>query len=556
MGVAVARERAWSARAVLTLVVLTVGLGLNVRAWILLGPQLHDRFGTEPADHLLLVGLPLLVAALVRLPAGVLTDRYGARVMFPLVSVGAAGSAFALGMAGTVPAAVLAGAAAGVGGAAFVVGATVVARTFPYGRRGLALGTFGAGGVVTVAVSATSRGFDPVGRDAAMVLGVLLLVVAGVTAAVLRDPVPVHRSEASLRRCVELVGLAARTPLTVLYAISLGGLTGIAVFLPVYLATTFGMGWFPALVVTGLMVLLAATARLVGGWWTDHRPTVRLLRLAFLLAAGLCLIVAFAPGRWALTAFAVAALAGCEGAASGALLALIGKATPRESVGAVMGATGSAASLGALVLPLLLTAVDRLSDSHSAAWIALAGVLFAVAWYVRTHGLRVGLGLPVRLEPEPAETAMTVTVVGDADAMVGAPAVVTRLAELAAHDELVVVYGEDADDVDPTARGRTNVLVAGLRYRLPRHTVVAVDVRRQGWPRPRLAAMLSEFVEAGAVAVAVIPRADVRGTAAELSSYLGADRVMAMSYSRTQGAHLHEVWRRALPAPAGGGDPP
>ena len=72
------------------LALVTVGLGLNLRASILLGPHLHERFGVTPGWYLVLIGLPVLVAALVRLPVGVLTDRYGVRVMFPAVSVVAA----------------------------------------------------------------------------------------------------------------------------------------------------------------------------------------------------------------------------------------------------------------------------------------------------------------------------------------------------------------------------------------------------------------------------------------------------------------------------------
>src|SRR4051812_47481953 len=86
-----------SPRTAVTLVVATLGLGLNLRASILLGPHLHDRFRTEPGTYAVLIGLPLLVAALVRLPAGALTDRYGARVMFPVVSLTAAASV--IGMA-------------------------------------------------------------------------------------------------------------------------------------------------------------------------------------------------------------------------------------------------------------------------------------------------------------------------------------------------------------------------------------------------------------------------------------------------------------------------
>src|SRR5947207_10768498 len=92
-----------------TLAVATIGLGLNLRASILLGPHLHERFDVTPAVYVVLISLPLLVAALVRLPVGVLTDRYGARVMFPAVSLVSAASVLELGLADSLPVAVVSG---------------------------------------------------------------------------------------------------------------------------------------------------------------------------------------------------------------------------------------------------------------------------------------------------------------------------------------------------------------------------------------------------------------------------------------------------------------
>jgi nitrate/nitrite transporter NarK len=168
-----------SSRAVVTLAVAAVGFGLNLRAWILLGPHLHLRFNLGSWQYIILIGIPLLVAALLRLPVGVLTDRYGARVMFPVVSLGAAASAFGLVFASSPAAVVVGGGAAGVAGTAFVVGASLVSRTFPYGRRGLALGVFSLGTAVAVMISAASWAFDPGGRRAAVVLGGLLVVLPG-----------------------------------------------------------------------------------------------------------------------------------------------------------------------------------------------------------------------------------------------------------------------------------------------------------------------------------------------------------------------------------------
>ena len=79
-------------RAWVMLALATVGFAVNFWAWALispLGPMFRDP-GTLGAltesDVALLVAVPVLVGSLGRIVVGALTDRYGGRVMFPLVS--------------------------------------------------------------------------------------------------------------------------------------------------------------------------------------------------------------------------------------------------------------------------------------------------------------------------------------------------------------------------------------------------------------------------------------------------------------------------------------
>jgi NNP family nitrate/nitrite transporter-like MFS transporter len=530
-----------SPRTVLTLVIATVGLGLNLRAWILLGPHLHLRFEVSTGQYALFMGLPLLVAMVVRLPVGVLTDRYGARVMFPAVCLTGAAGVFGLGLAGSLPVALVAGAANGAASCAFVVGAALLSRMFPYGRRGLALGVFSTGPAVAALVPALARGPGLSIRQDAVVLGVALVAVAALAAGVFRDPVGRHHGGQPVRRSLEMVRVACRTSLSPLYAMALGGLLAVAIYLPVYLVAAFELEPASAAAVTGIVVILSTVGRLVGGWWTDRRPTARLLVNCYAVAATLCLVGVVEPRRWWLAGAVIAGAAVCDGLAGGALLALIGKAARTESMGAVMGVTGSVAVLGAVVPPLLLAGVSRLGHSYSAAWAMLAFVLLAAAFYVATHGLRIGLGLSVQFQPGPSVTTMTVVVVGDTDVGFGAPAVVGRLAELASTDELVVVYGSD----EPSRpRLSANLLVSGLRQRLPRHSVVAVRAAPRTAGLDQLAAVLDELLEAGTVAIAVAPKSELHDVAAQLSSHLKADRILAVTYTPAVGARTHPVWQR------------
>jgi hypothetical protein len=201
--------------------------------------------------------------------------------------------------------------------------------------------------------------------------------------------------------------------------------------------------------------------------------------------------------------------------------------------------TGAAGALGALLPLLLFAGVYALTHTYSTAWTLLAAVLLAAALYVRTHGLYIGLGLAVKFEPEPSPTRLTVAVLGESDTRLGAAAVVSRLAELATSDELVVVYG-------PDDRGRSRLspsaFAAGLRDRLPRHSVVVVGIARDPDALQRDALLLGEYVEAGTLAIAVTSTAgEPRSVATDLSIYLQADRVLMVSYTTAEGAELQPV---------------
>src|SRR5690348_3777760 len=76
-------------RAIVMLAVATVGFAVNFWAWALLsplGPRFKDSLHLSAFSQALLVAVPVVVGSIGRIPVGALTDRYGGRLMFPVVS--------------------------------------------------------------------------------------------------------------------------------------------------------------------------------------------------------------------------------------------------------------------------------------------------------------------------------------------------------------------------------------------------------------------------------------------------------------------------------------
>src|SRR5947199_44943 len=139
-----------SRRAMLMLALATLGFAVNFWAWALLsplGPRFKEGLHLSAFSQALLVAVPVVVGSVGRVPVGALTDRFGGRVMFPVVSFLTIIPVLFIGYAGhsSLTALLAGGFFLGLGGTAFAVGVPFVSAWFPPERRGFAVGIFGAG---------------------------------------------------------------------------------------------------------------------------------------------------------------------------------------------------------------------------------------------------------------------------------------------------------------------------------------------------------------------------------------------------------------------------
>jgi MFS transporter, NNP family, nitrate/nitrite transporter len=167
----------------LMLALATLGFAVNFWAWALLSPlapKFKDLLQLSSLQQALLVAVPVVVGSLGRIPVGALTDRFGGRVMFPLVSLTTIVPVLYLGLSGhtSLTGLLVGGFFLGVGGTAFAVGVPFVNAWFPPHRRGLAIGVFGAG-MGGTAISALSTVRLVTAHGTAIPFVITAIVLAG-----------------------------------------------------------------------------------------------------------------------------------------------------------------------------------------------------------------------------------------------------------------------------------------------------------------------------------------------------------------------------------------
>jgi NNP family nitrate/nitrite transporter-like MFS transporter len=380
-----------AASANLMLVLATVGFLVNFWAWALISPlgaAYRGELHLSPFQQSLLVALPVLVGSLGRIPVGALTDRFGARVMFPIVSFLTILPVLFVGLVGDSYARLLLGGFfLGIAGTAFAVGVPFVNAWFPPARRGLALGLFGIGmGGTAISAFTTVRLADAHGRSTPFVLVAIVLAVYGAVALVLLRDAPNRLTPTGgfLGRLLSTLRLPATIQLSALYAVGFGGFVAFAVYLPTYLKTAYDLTPGDAANRTAGFVVLAVAMRPVGGWLSDRFHPVPVLTVCFSAVFALATVASFELDLMPLGTIAFLGLAAALGAASGGVFALVARLAPPTRVGSVTGVVGAAGGLGGFIPPLVMGSIYGRSGDYSLGYVLLAIVALGAAVYTAT----------------------------------------------------------------------------------------------------------------------------------------------------------------------------
>lgn len=372
----------------------TLGFAMNFWAWALLsplGPHFKTALKLTSFQQALLVAVPVLVGSLGRIPVGALTDRFGGRLMFPIISFSTIIPVLFIGQLGykSYGALIVGGFFLGVAGTAFAVGVPFVNSWFPPERRGFAIGVFGAGmGGTAISALTTVKLMKAHSIHAPFLITAAVLAVYGTAAyLIMRDaPNRVQPTEPFAKRMMSAAKLSVTWQLAGLYAVAFGGYVAFSVYLPTYLKTAYGLGQQDAANRMAGFVVLAVIARPFGGWLSDRIEPTRVLAFAFGVVAAGALVQSSTPSLRPVGTIAFLAMAFALGTGTGAVFALVARRAPAHMVGSVTGLVGAAGGLGGFVPPLVMGSVYSHWSSYAAGLLALAVVATGCLAYTSLQG--------------------------------------------------------------------------------------------------------------------------------------------------------------------------
>ena len=351
-------------------------------AWSLfgpLGPTLQTQLHLSDFQLAFLIAIPVVLGSVLRIPIGIVTDRFGGRLVFtglmaysviPLVLLALFHDSFAI--------MVILGFLLGVTGASFAVGVPFVNRWYSKDRQGFALGVYGVGigGTVIAALTAPKMAKHWGLAAPFWVAAGLLTAMTLIFWIAARDApgLPPASGRVSFTAPLGVFKRSTRAwALTLFYFLTFGGFVAMFLYLPKLLTGVYHFSKTDSGYRAAGFAFLAVVARPVGGWLSDRIGAQRVLRICFVATIVLAAALGVTYKHIVPLTICCLTVAVALGLGMGAVFKLVPLWFPND-VGAVTGVVGAAGGLGGFFPPLVMALVKSLTGSYTLGFLLLAAV--------------------------------------------------------------------------------------------------------------------------------------------------------------------------------------
>ncbi len=372
----------------------TIAMIISFAVWSVFAPiatEIQKVYGLSGLEKSILIATPILLGSVMRIPMGILTDRYGGRKIYaitllllviPMIGAGFADSyhmllfwAFFIGMAGTT----------------FAVSIAYVSRWFSPEKQGLILGIAGMGNLGSalanffIPLIFNSYGLEWVFWSLAFAMGVMAIIF-WIGTKELQRPTETK----TLKEALSVLKYKETWMLSAFYCLTFGGFVTFSMYLPTLLYDLFQITVVAAGVIAAGFVVIATFTRPIGGYISDRFGAKKVLTFVFSGVSFGGIAVAFTMES--LTFFSLSCMfTGIMlGIGNGAVFKMVPEVSS-ENVGSVTGIVGAVGGIGGFIPPIFIGITKDLTGNYflSFALLSILSLIFLILNHIIGNKARV-----------------------------------------------------------------------------------------------------------------------------------------------------------------------
>lgn len=348
--------------------------------WTVLGPlgaQIGEALHLSPEQKGLMVAVPILSGAFLRIFLGLLADRIGTKntgLIAQIVVMAGLLGAWRAGLP-SFPAALTLGLILGFAGASFSVALPQAGRWYPPHLQGVVMGLAGAGnvGVVLDALIAP-RLAAAYGWQSVFGLALIPAVLVFIVYLFVSREAPVEIKKKKLADYWTLLRDKDAHWFCFYYTVSFGGFVGLASSYVLYFKSEYHLTAVQAGNFAAVCTCLGALLRPVGGAVADRIGGIRSL-FTFYTMAGTMLVAGALLKNFGFNVVVFALASGALGMANGAVFQLLPQRFGKD-IGVMTGLVGAGGGVGGFYLASSLGYAKGLTGSYSVGFLVFAGLCF------------------------------------------------------------------------------------------------------------------------------------------------------------------------------------
>jgi MFS transporter, NNP family, nitrate/nitrite transporter len=362
-----------------TLIAAFLYFDVAFMVWVLLGPLapiIAKDLGLDAGQKGLMVAVPTLAGAVLRLVNGLLVDRIGPKLTGAIGQVIVILGLFAAWWFGidSFEGTLAVGVILGFAGASFAVALPLASRWYPPEHQGKAMGIAGMGNSGTVLAAL----FAPLlaklfGWNNVLGLALIPLVIVFAFYLVAAKDSPDQPAPKPLSAYADVLKEGDAWWFMLFYGVSFGGFVGLSNSLSIYFTDAFALTPVQAGYCTAAAVFTGSLVRPFGGALADRIGGIKTLSFVYALAAAVLVVISTGPTTLPLALGLFMVVMGTLGVGNGAVFQLVPQRF-RKEIGVMTGLVGFGGGVGGFYLASSLGYAKQLTGSSGPGFLIFAAL--------------------------------------------------------------------------------------------------------------------------------------------------------------------------------------